>query len=100
MAIEKGLLVTIEAKPEKAEELGQFLTDAQEHAEAEGGTITWYAFKMSNTTYGIFDTFEHEDARQAHLMGPIPRALEEVGPELLDGEPVIMQLDILANKGA
>jgi len=99
MAIEKGLLATIEAKPDKGEELGEFLKNAQEHAEAEGGTITWYAFKMSNTTYGIFDTFEHEDARQAHLTGPIPRALEEVGPDLIDGEPVIMQLDILAVKG-
>lgn len=99
MTIEKGLLATIEAKPDKGEELGEFLKGAQEHAEAEGGTITWYAFKMSNTTYGIFDTFEHEDARQAHLTGPIPRALEEIGPDLLDGEPMIMQLDILAVKG-
>ena len=99
MAIEIGLLATIEAKPDKGDELGEFLKGAQEHAEAEGGTITWYAFKMSNTTYGIFDTFETEEGRQAHLSGPIVRALGEAGPDLLDGEPMIMQLDILAVKG-
>ncbi len=99
MAIENGLLATIEAKPDKADELGEFLKDAREHAEAEGGTITWYAFKMSNTTFGIFDTFETEESRQAHLSGPIVRALGEAGPELLDGEPVIKQLEILAVKG-
>ena len=99
MPIEIGLLATIEAKEGKSDELGEFLKGAQEHAEAEGGTITWYAFKINNTTYGIFDTFETEEARQAHLSGPIVRELGEAGPDLLEGEPVIQQLDILAVKG-
>jgi len=98
MAIEIGILATMEAKEGKGDELGELLAGAREHAEAEGGTITWYAFKMSNTTYGIFDTFETEEGRQAHLSGPIVKTLGEAGPDLLDGEPVLMQLDILAVK--
>ena len=27
----------------------------------EEGAATWYAFKLSDTTYGIFDTFASED---------------------------------------
>ena len=40
--------------------------------------MTWYAFKVSETTYGIFDTFEGEDGRQAHLNGAILLALSQV----------------------
>ena len=98
MPIEIGILATLEAKEGKGDELAEFLEKGREMAAAEGGTITWYAFKMSNTTYGIFDTFETEEGRQAHLSGPIVNALEGIGPDLLDGEPVIMQLDILAVK--
>ncbi len=29
-------------------------------AVAEEGTVTWYAFKVDASTYGIFDTFETE----------------------------------------
>ena len=49
--------------------------------------MTWYAFKLSDTAYGIFDTFEPEDGRQAHLNGQIPAALAEVGPDLLGERP-------------
>jgi len=98
MPIEIGLLATIEAKADKGDELGELLKSARDMAAEEGGTITWYAFKMSNTTYGIFDTFETEEGRQAHLSGPIVKALGEAGPDLLDGEPMIMQLEILAVK--
>ncbi len=33
------------------------------------GTLTWYDFKISESEYGTFDTFETEDARQDHLHG-------------------------------
>ena len=62
------------------------------------GTVTWYAFKLSDTTYGIFDTFENEDGRQAHLAGQIPAALGQVGPELLAKDPDIKLTDIVAVK--
>jgi hypothetical protein len=40
---------------------------------AEEGTVTWYAFKISDTRYGIFDTFETTEARTAHINGEIPK---------------------------
>ena len=60
--------------------------------------MTWYAFKLSDTTYGIFDTFEGEDGRQAHLNGQIPAALGQVAGDLLAKDPDIRTTDILAVK--
>ena len=98
MTIDRGLLALLEAKPGKGEELAAFLRQGRELAAAEEGTVTWYAFKLSDTTYGIFDTFADEDGRQAHLNGQIPAALGEVGPDLLASDPDIRTTDVIAVK--
>jgi quinol monooxygenase YgiN len=96
MAVKFGLLATLEAKPGKGEELAAFLKQGRALAAAEEGTVTWYAFKLSDTTYGVFDSFETEDARQAHLEGEIPRAIGQVAGELLAADPDIRPVDIVA----
>ena len=98
MTVTLGLLAQLEAKPGKGAELAAFLESGRELAVAEQGTVTWYAFKLNDTTFGIFDTFETEDARQAHIDGEIPKALATVGPELLASDPDIRTIDILAVK--
>ncbi|MEO5853983.1 MAG: antibiotic biosynthesis monooxygenase [Nocardioides sp.] len=98
MTVDRGLLATLEAKPGKGDALGDFLRQGRELAVAEEGTVTWYAFRLSDTTYGIFDTFEGEDGRQAHLDGPIPAALGQVGPDLLATDPDIRLVDVIAVK--
>ena len=67
-------------------------------AQDESGTVTWYAFKINSNTFGIFDTFATKEGRQAHLSGPIAKALMEKASELLSQDPVIEQIDILASK--
>jgi quinol monooxygenase YgiN len=98
MTVQLGILALLEAKPGKGDDLAAFLQAGRALAVAEEGTVTWYAFKISDTTYGIFDTFETEQARQAHIDGEIPRALGQVGPELLAADPDIRTVDILAVK--
>ena len=98
MTIKLGILALLEAKPGKGDDLGGFLRSGRELAVREEGTVTWYAFKVGDTTYGIFDTFETEDARQAHLNGEIPKALGQVGSELLASDPDIRTIEILAVK--
>ena len=98
MYVRFGVLALLEAKPEKGGELGRFLENGRALAVAEEGTVTWYAFKVSETTYGIFDTFEDENARQAHLNGEIPKALAGVAPELLASDPDIRTVEIVAVK--
>ena len=98
MSVKFGVLALLEAKPEKGGELGRFLENGRVLAVAEAGTVTWYAFKVSKTNYGIFDTFEDEDGREAHLNGEIPKALATVAPELLASEPDIRTAEIVAVK--
>jgi hypothetical protein len=98
MTIDRGLLVILETKAGKGEELEAFLHRARELAVAEVGTVTWYAFRLGETRYGIFDTFTEEDARQAHLSGQIPVALGEVSQLLLSTDPDIQQVDMVAVK--
>ncbi|HEX3791040.1 MAG TPA: antibiotic biosynthesis monooxygenase [Pseudonocardiaceae bacterium] len=98
MSVDRGLLAILEAKPGKGDELAAFLAQGRALAAAETGTVTWYAFKLSDTTYGIFDTFNDEDGRQAHLNGQIPTALGQVAPDLLAKDPDIRLHDILAVK--
>ena len=98
MTVRLGVLALLEAKEGKGSDLGAFLESGRALAAAETGTITWYAFKISNIEYGIFDSFETEDARQAHLNGEIPRALGLVAPDLLAKDPDIRMVDVIAVK--
>jgi hypothetical protein len=98
MTVKFGLLALLDAKPGKGAELGAFLEAGRALAAAEVGTVTWYAFKISDTRYGIFDSFETEQARQAHLDGQIPTALGQVSHDLLAKDPDIRPVDVIAVK--
>jgi|SRR6185369_9885989 quinol monooxygenase YgiN len=96
--VDRGFLATLVAKPGKEQELGDFLASALPLAQAEAGTVTWYAIRIDDQTYGIFDTFGAEDARQAHINGPIAAALMDKADELLAEPPSIKPIDVLAAK--
>ena len=98
MSVDRGILALLEAKPGKGDELAAFLKQGRELAAVEEGTVTWYAFRVNDTTYGIFDTFADEGGRQAHLNGAIPKALAEVGADLLAGDADIRTVDVIAVK--
>jgi quinol monooxygenase YgiN len=98
MAVKYGLLAQLEAKPGRGEALGEFLEAGRELAVAEEKTVTWYAFRIDETHYGIFDTFEDETGRQAHIDGEIPKALGQVAEDLLASDPDIRPVDVIAVK--
>jgi quinol monooxygenase YgiN len=98
MALQFGLLALVEAKPGKEREVWDFLNGGREIVANESDTKTWYAFRVSETTFGIFDTFETEGGRQAHLNGAIPAALAEHGPSLLAKDPDIRLVELVAVK--
>ena len=93
-----GLLVRLEAKPGKEAEVESFLTSALPLAQEEPDTIGWFAIRMGQSTFGIFDAFPNESGRQAHLSGKIAAALMEKAPELLAQSPAIEKVDVLAVK--
>jgi hypothetical protein len=78
MTVTLGIVAMQEAKPGKGGELEAFLRAGRDLAVAEEGSVTWYAFKISDGSYGIFDTFAIDGARTAHVNGQIPPALAKV----------------------
>jgi quinol monooxygenase YgiN len=98
MSIRYAFVAQVDAKPEKAEEVAHLLTGALPLAQAEEGTVDWYALRTSETSFWIVDTFETEDARQAHVNGQIAAALMAKADELLASPPKIMPADVLAAK--
>ena len=93
-----ALLARLEAKPGKEEEVERFLRGALPLAEAEPGTRTWFALRFGPTSFGIYDTFDTEAGRQAHLDGPIAAGLMERPGDLLASPPQIDRVDLLASK--
>lgn len=88
----------LEAKPGKEAEVEAFLKSALPLAQQEAGTTSWFALKMDKSNFGIFDTFAADSGRDAHLNGPIAKALMEKAGELLAKPPQINKVEVLAAK--
>ncbi len=93
-----AIWATLEAKPGKEKELESFLKSAQPMAERESQTVSWYAIKMGPGKYGIFDTFNDDKGREAHLNGEIAKALFAKADELLAKPPGIEKPELLGAK--
>ena len=93
-----AILARVEAKAGKEKEVLAFLQSALPLAEGEPGTVRWYALQIGPSTFGIFDTFETEEGRKAHLDGPIAAALMANAAALLAKDPIIEMVDLLAIK--
>lgn len=93
-----ALLARVEAKPGKESEVLEFLKSALPLAQDEPDTVRWYALQLGPSTFGIFDTFETEDGRNAHLSGKIAAALMANAAELLSKDPIIEKVNLLAIK--
>jgi quinol monooxygenase YgiN len=96
--VKVGLLVRLVAKPGKESTVAEFLAGALPLAQAEPGTVTWFAIRMSEREFGIFDAFPDDTGRKAHLNGPIAAALMANAADLLSEPPKIENVDVLACK--
>ena len=95
-----GLLVTLRAKPGNEQKVRDFLLGGLPVVEAEKKTVAWFAFQIDDTTFGIYDTFEVEAGRQAHLTGEVAKALLASAGELLDNFDAakdIQAIDLVAS---
>ena len=89
----------LKAKPGKEGEVEAFLKQGAEMAARESQTLHWYAIKEDKPgVYGIFDTFDDEAGRDAHLNGEIAKALMGKAGELLSEPPTIRKIDLIAEK--
>jgi quinol monooxygenase YgiN len=93
-----GLLVRLEAKPGKEAEVENFLKSGLALVEDEPETTVWFAIRMGQSTFGIFDAFPNDSGRKAHLSGRVAAALMAKASDLLAQPPKIENVDVLAVK--
>jgi len=93
-----GILATLQARPGKEIKVEEFLKSATPLVEAEVSTTAWFAFKLGPATFGIFDTFNDEQGRSAHVNGEVAKALFARAEELFVTAPQVQTVDIVAEK--
>lgn len=96
--VKLALFVRLTAQAGKEQALAEFLVRALPLAREERETIHWFAARINEHEFGIFDTFEHEHGRQAHIDGAIALALRAQAKELLSRAPSVERLDLIATK--
>jgi quinol monooxygenase YgiN len=96
--LKHSLLVRLEAKPGKENEVADFLQQGLQLANQEATTPLWFALRLGPTTFAIFDAFENEAGRETHVNGPIAKALMDNAPRLLSSPPAIERVEVLGAK--
>jgi quinol monooxygenase YgiN len=94
-----ALYAELKAKPGKEAEVEAFLKQGGEMARSETQTIHWYGFKEDKPgVFGVFDTFDDEAGREAHLNGEIAKALMAKADEYFAEKPIIHKITLIAEK--
>ena len=78
----QAIWVMLKAKPGKEQEVEDFLKAGAAMSQKEPETVTWYGVKLAPGMYGVFDTFNDEHGRDAHMNGEIAKALMAKAPDL------------------
>jgi len=76
-----SLFVELKTKAGKKDEVASYLAGAEALALAEPLTTAWFSVRFDSQTFGVFDAFETDEGREAHLKGPIAAALMPRGTE-------------------
>jgi quinol monooxygenase YgiN len=97
-----ALYVPLEAKPGKEAAVADFLRSAASLVDEEPGTKSWFAIQEAPTKFAIFDTFDDEAGRDAHLNGKVAAALMEKArsSDLFVRPPQIHKITVVADKRA
>ena len=93
-----GLLVGFKAKPGKEDEVASFLEGGLAVVQDEPATTVWYAVRLSESEFAIFDAFPDDAGRQAHLNGRVAEAVMARADELFSEPPDIRPVDVIAAK--
>jgi quinol monooxygenase YgiN len=95
-----ALLVELKAKPGKEPEIETFLKKEAALVRDEPGTLSWHATKVEGEPgiYRIFDTFNDEASREAHLNGEAGQELAAHWEELFSETPKVYRLAVVVEK--
>lgn len=93
-----GLFVRLEARPGREADVERLLASGLALVEEEPATIAWFAVRLDQSTFGVFDAFPDHAGRLAHLAGRLAAALIGTSVELLARPPSIEMVEVLGAK--
>src|SRR5580698_6182836 len=93
-----ALYVSLKAKPGKEKDVEAFLKQGAELAKKEAGTVSWFGLHEREGHYSVFDTFNDEAGRDAHLNGEIAKALMANADTLFSEAPKIHKIELIGEK--
>ena len=96
--VAKALHIHLEARPGQEEEVERLLNDILYHVDREPRTGPWYGLRYTKRTFGIFEAFPDERARDRHLAGKGAALLIARSGALLTKPARIDTLDVLMSK--
>jgi len=96
--VTRGLLLTFKAKSGHEAEVEQFLRSAKAFVDEEPQTTAWFAIRLADGHYGIFDVFPDHGGRFAHLTGHVARELAKHALTLLGSLPDPELPNVIASK--
>lgn len=89
-----GVLARFEAKPGSAAEMAHFFEEGLPLVEAQPPTTVWFAYRISETTYGAFAAFANNRDREALLSAGGPQLSSKYGHLFLT-PPSFDKVDVL-----
>lgn len=96
MADEEGLLVLLEAKPGRGEDLGRLLRTARDAAIEVRGSVPWSLHRSSDTTWGVYDTAVGDDGGTSPQRECSRTVMADLQQTMLDAVPDVLRLAILS----
>lgn len=92
-----GLLVRVEAKPDQVTEVEAMLESVVDRVREEGLAVVWFGLRLGPATFAIFDAFNSEADRDAHLQAN-GDTLRAAGADLFAEPPSIEYADVIVAK--
>jgi quinol monooxygenase YgiN len=93
-----GLLVRLQARPGKEEDVADFLQGIMPLIRQETATTALFGLRFGPSDFGIFNAFPDEAGRAAHVAGRAAETLFGRADELLAAPPTVEPVDIVAAK--
>jgi quinol monooxygenase YgiN len=96
--VTKALLLTFKPKSGHTADVEQFLKNAKAFVDDEPQTTAWFALRLADGHYGIFDVFPDHGGRFVHLTGHVARELAKHAVTLLGSLPDPDLPNVIASK--
>jgi quinol monooxygenase YgiN len=92
-----GFLIQYEIQAGKEAVAESYIQEVLSTVQKQPGTLAWYAFRLTPTTFGVFDVFPDEESREANRANGAAR-VKENDSGIAEETFVIQEFDVLGTR--